>query len=88
MIKYLKRKRWYNKVKKLEIIGKEIEIYKIKLFLFMAIAGGSWVYTLKFTSVAYKIMLIAAFAVASFGTFLNMSKLSNLQKDLERLKNG
>ena len=73
-------------MKELEILGKKIEIYKIKLFLFSAIAGGSWIYALKFTRLAYKFMLILAFALASFGTFLNVSKLSKIQKNLEGLQ--
>ncbi len=74
-------------MRELEIIGKEIEIYKVKLLLFMAVAGGSWVYALKLSMVAYKMMHILSFAISSFGVFSNISKLSLVQKELERLKN-
>ncbi len=34
-----------------DIIGKEIEVYKVKVFLFTAISGGSWVYAFKFEDI-------------------------------------
>jgi len=71
----------------IEIIGKEIEIYKVKLLLFMTIAGGSWVYALKLLPIPYKAVLVLIFALSSFGVFLNVSKLGHLQKELKRLKN-
>ncbi len=71
----------------IEIIGKEIEIYKVKLLLFMTIAGGSWVYALKLFSISYGVVLVLIFAVSSFGVFLNVSKLGHIQKELKRLRN-
>lgn len=64
-------------MKELEVVGKEIEIYKIKLFLFVAISGGSWVYAFKLDGVAFKMVLFSVFAVISFGIFTNITKLSD-----------
>lgn len=75
-------------MKELEVIGKEVEIFKIKLFLFMAISGGSWVYILKFDKVVFVAVLILTFIVATFGIYFNVLKLSDLQKELKGLKNG
>ena len=75
-------------MKALEIIGKEIEIYKIKLLLFMAIAGGSWVYIFKLEEVALKMILILVFFVVSYAIFTNILKLIDLHIELKGLKNA
>ena len=72
----------------IDIIGKEIEIYKTKLLLFMAIAGGSWVYAMKFEGTFFIFALFLGFVVSSYGIFLNILKLSDLEKELKGLKNG
>ena len=74
-------------MKRLEIIGKEIEIYKIKLFLFMAIASGSWVYIFKLEEVVLKVILILVFFIASYAIFSNILKLIDLHFTLKGLKN-
>ncbi len=75
-------------MRELEIMGKEIEIYKIKLFLFMAISGGSWMYILKFDEIAFIAVLVFTFIVSSFGIYFNTLRLSDLQNELKGLKNG
>jgi len=74
-------------MKELDIIGREIEIYKIKLLLFMAIAGGSWIYILKFDKIIFVAVLTFTFVVASFGIYFNILRLSDLQKELKGIKN-
>ncbi len=74
-------------MKVIDIIGKEIEIYKVKLLLFMAISGGSWVYIFKIDGVAFEIVLVLVFFIASFGIFSNVLKLSDLQRELKGFKN-
>ncbi|HIP02574.1 MAG TPA: hypothetical protein EYG75_03570 [Campylobacterales bacterium] len=74
-------------MKELEVIGKEIEIYKIKLLLFMAIAGGSWVYAFKLDGLVFKMMLFSVFVLSSFGIFTNITKLSRAQEELKGFKN-
>jgi len=75
-------------MKELEIIGKKIEIYKVKLLLFMAIAGGSWVYALKLSEMVFVVLLFGVFIVAYYGVSLNMMGLSDLQFELERINSG
>ncbi|HIP59973.1 MAG TPA: hypothetical protein EYH01_06060 [Campylobacterales bacterium] len=75
-------------MKELEIIGKKIEIYKVKLLLFMAIAGGSWVYALKLSEMVFVVLLFGVFIVAYYGVSLNMMRLSDLQFELERINSG
>lgn len=71
-----------------EIIGKEIEIYKAKMFLFIAISGGSWVYVFKLDKIVLISLLLFGFIISSYGIFSNLLKLSDLQKELKGLKNG
>ena len=75
-------------MKKLEIISREIEIYKIKLLLFMAIAGGSWIYAFKIDEKIFIITLFFGFVISSYGIFSNILKLSDLQKELKGFRNG
>ena len=72
--------------KEIDVIGKKIEIYKVKLLLFMAVASGSWVYALKFDGISYVVMLWFVFLTSIIGIFLNMTKLSNMEKKLEETR--
>ncbi len=58
--------------KELELIGKEIEIYKLKLLLLMAIASGSWVYIFKLDSAVLQSLLVFVFFIVSYGIFSNI----------------
>ena len=69
----------------LDVIGKKVEIYKIKLLLFMAIAGGSWVYALKMGETLFISLLFVVFVIACYGVSLNIMRLSDLQSELERM---
>ncbi len=75
-------------MQRIDIIGKEIEIYKTKLLLFTSIAGGSWIYAFKLDEISYLFILWFVFLISIMGIFLNLSKLSDLQKELQRIKNG
>ena len=70
-----------------EVIGKEIEIFKIKLLLFMTVAGGSWVYIFKMEKIILKMILVLVFFVVSFAIFSNILKLIDLHMELKGLKN-
>ena len=72
--------------KTIEVIGKKIEVYKVKLLFFMALASGSWVYILKFDTLLYVVMLLFVFLILAVGIFLNISKLSEVEKRLEEMK--
>jgi len=70
----------------IEAIGKEIETYKVKLFLFVTVSSGSWVYAFKFDEVVFKIILFSVFVLSSFGIFTNITKLSKSQEELKGVK--
>ena len=74
--------------KDIDVIGKKIEIYKVKLILFMAVAGGSWVYALKFSEKFFAILLLGVFIISAIGIFNNVFKLSKMDKKLERIENA
>jgi hypothetical protein len=57
------------------------------MLLFVAIAGGSWVYAFKFSENFFAILLLVVFIVSAVGIFTNISKLSNLDKELKGLEN-
>ncbi len=75
-------------MKELEVIGKEIEIYKVKLLLFMAIASGSWVYIFKLDGIIFEVVLVIVFFIASFGVFSNILKVGTLQEELKGIKHA
>jgi len=55
----------------------------VPLILFMGISGGSWVYMLKFENLALRFLLGVTFAMASFGIFSNVLKLSDIENKLK-----
>jgi len=72
--------------KEIEIIGKEIEVYKLKLLLLMTIAGGSWVYIFKLNDFVLKSILAFVFFIVSYGIFSNILKVTDLHIQLKGLK--
>ena len=66
-----------------EIVGKEIKIYKVKLLLFMAVASCSWVYIFKLEETILKVVLVLVFFVVSFAIFSNILKLIDLHLELK-----
>ena len=71
---------------RVEVIKVEVEIVKSKLFAFLAIASGSWVYTFKIDDNSFTGVLFVSFAIASYGVFINILKLSDLHNELKGLK--
>ncbi len=69
-----------------EVIGKEIEIFKTKMLLFIAISSGSWVYVFKLDKLVLISLLLFTFVISSYGIFSNLLKLGDLQKELRGLK--
>ncbi len=68
-----------------DIISKQSEVVNKKIFVYLAIAGGSWIYGTK------EIGLIGIFAfilfiIVSLGVFINLKKLNRLEQELEGLK--
>lgn len=73
---------------KVELIGKEVEVIKTKLFSFLAIAGGSWGYGFKSSYEVINYFAIILFAMVSIGTFINMTKLGVLESNIKNLKDN
>ena len=73
-------------MKKIDIIKVEVEIVKSKLLVFLAIAGGSWVYALKVDIVLFSMVLVICFSVAGYGVIINMLKFTYLHDELKGLK--
>ena len=71
---------------KIDIIKVEVDIIKAKLFTFLTIASGSWVYSFKVNDAAFMKVLYISFAISCYGVFLNLLKLSDLHDDLKGLK--
>ena len=70
---------------KADIVSKQSEIINKKVFVYLAIAGGSWVYGVKGTTLI-GIFAFVLFMIVSMGVFINLKKLSKLENELEDLK--
>ncbi len=68
--------------KEIDIIKVEVEIVKSKLFTFLAIASGSWIYASKGGEVL-SLLLWISFTINAFGVFTNLTKLGKLQNSLK-----
>jgi hypothetical protein len=73
-------------MKEIDIIKVEVEIVKSKLLTFLALSSGSWVYALKIDDALFKKVLFVCFAIASYGVFIGVLKLSDLHNELKGLK--
>jgi hypothetical protein len=71
---------------RVDIIAKKLDIVKSKAIGFMAISGGSWVYALTIDETLFKKVLFVCFAIASYGVFIGVLKLSDLHNELKGLK--
>ncbi len=71
---------------KVEIIRAEIEIVKSKLFIFLAIASGSWMYAFKVDDGLFAKALYVVFVIGSYGIVINVLKLSDLHDEPKGLK--
>ena len=61
----------------------KFDIIKTKLFVFMAIAGGSWIYTLKIENKLIEYSATLLFIITSYGIINNLTKLGDLEKRIE-----
>ncbi len=72
---------------KADIIAKQSEVVNKKVFVYLAIAGGSWVYgTKEIGFIGFFAFVL--FVIVSLGVFINLKKLNKLEQELEELKNG
>ncbi len=58
-------------MKELEIIKANVEVIKVKLLIFLAVASGSWVYAYKSDGLL-SVLLSVSFAINAFGVFTNL----------------
>ncbi len=73
-----------NTKDKIDLLVKRAELIYKKLFIFLAIAGGSWIYGLKDTeNTLLRILILAVFVLASFAIILNLLKFGEIQKKLK-----
>lgn len=71
---------------KIDLLTKRAELIYKKLLIFLAIAGGSWVYGLKSDqSIVLSLLVYAIFILSSVGIVLNLLKYGIIQKDLEEM---
>ncbi|WP_456451554.1 hypothetical protein [Hydrogenimonas sp.] len=65
----------------------KVEIARVKLVAYLAIGGGSWMYVVQEkVNVVLGMAAWALFSLASVGIFLNLLKLSHIEKSLSSRK--
>jgi len=72
---------------KIDLIAKQADIIYKKIFIFSAIAGGSWIYGIKSDSYISIIVWIV-FVLGVIGLVINLTKQGTLYKELEEIKNA
>jgi len=61
----------------------QFDIIKTKLLIFMAMAGGSWIYVLKTEDKLIQYSATFLFIITSYGIINNLTKLGELEKRIE-----
>lgn len=72
---------------KVDIIAKQAEIINKKIFVYLAIAGGSWIYGTKENGFI-GLFAFVLFMIVSIGVFVNLLKLNKIENEIEELKNA
>jgi len=72
---------------KVDIIAKQADIIYKKIFIFSAIAGGSWIYGIK-TNGYLGVLLWIVFVLSVVGLVVNLTRQGTLYIELEEIKNG
>jgi len=69
---------------KTDLLVKRAELIYKKMFIFLAIAGGSWIYGIKDTEIAIvRILVFLVFFLSAIGIILNLLKFGEIQKELK-----
>ena len=68
-----------------DIVSKQSEVVNKKIFVYLAIAGGSWIYGTKEIGLI-GIFAFVLFIIVSLGVFINLKKLNRLELEFEELK--
>jgi len=72
----------------IDIYYKSAELIYKKLLIFLAIAGGSWIYIVDKNSldiVSYSAFVV--FVLSGIGIIINLAKYGKFQKKLEEIEN-
>jgi hypothetical protein len=71
---------------KIDLLAKRADLIYKKLFIFLAISGGSWIYGLKDKEeVIVRIAVFFIFILSSLGIIVNLLKFGKIQKELEEI---
>ena len=69
---------------KIDLLVKRAELIYKKLFIFLAIAGGSWIYGIRDTEDSIlRILVFLVFFLSALGIILNLLKFGEIQKKLK-----
>ncbi|MFL1707529.1 hypothetical protein [Campylobacter sp. CCUG 57310] len=79
-----------NNSKIIDTIAKQIEIIKIKILIFVAGFGGAWVFiTANYSKIDFLVIISIAFLMLfGVGIATNLTRLSGLYKELEKIKDS
>ena len=70
-----------------DVLAKQADIVYKKVFIFMAVSGGSWIYGVK-TDGYFGLVIWFAFTLSTVGVIANLGRMGILYKDLEEIKYG
>ena len=70
-----------------DILIKQADIVYKKVLIFLAVAGGSWLYGVK-TDGYFGIVIWLTFILSVVGVITNLGRMGILYKDLEEIKHG
>ncbi len=78
---------WYNKLieikDKIDLLFKRAELIYKKLLIFLAIAGGSWIYGLKDDKISSLLLILVSivFVLSVIAIVINLLKYGAIQKN-------
>ena len=76
-----------NTKEQVDIVAKQADIIYKKIFIFLAITGGSWIYGIK-TNGYLGLIIWIVFVLAVVGLVINLTRQGTLYMELEEIKNG
>ena len=75
---------------KIDLLFKRAELIYKKLLIFLAIAGGSWIYGLKDDKISSLLLILVSiiFILSVIAIVINLLKYGAIQKELKELTDG
>lgn len=70
-----------------DVVAKQADIIYKKVLIFIAVAGGSWLYGIK-TEGYIGFVIWFVFILSTIGLIFNLTNMGMMYKELEDLKNG